>query len=54
MKPENYILSQRFKYLALGSIAGFILALNEHPIDYYLVAGFVILTIILGWWIKRR
>ena len=54
MKPESYILSQRFKYLALGSIVGFFLALNESPLDYYLVIGFLILCCVLMWWVKRR
>ncbi len=54
MDSKNFILSQKFRYLGFGAIIGFIFALNESPLDYYLLIGFVVLTIILEWWIKRR
>ena len=58
MKENNnvrkYILSQRPSYLALGAVVGFFIGLNEKPINYYMIVGFVLLAVVMSWLIGRR
>ncbi len=54
MDTNKYIQSQRLSYLALGSIVGFFIGLNEAPINYYMIVGFVLLAILISWWVKRK
>ena len=51
-KTKSYIISEKLKYLGLGSIIGLVLSLNNNPTLY--VAGFVLLTIVLGVWLKKK
>jgi len=39
MNPKNYVISQRLAYLGLGSLVGFVIALNKTPLNYYMILG---------------
>ena len=54
MNPKNYILSQRLAYLGMGGTVGYIISLNESPIDFYLLAGFFVLVIGFSEWYRRK
>jgi len=40
-QAKNYILSQRFTYLAMGAVVGFFIGVNERPLSYYMIGGFI-------------
>ena len=54
MSLKKYILSQRLSYLALGALGGFFIGLNEVPINYYMLLGFVLVAVLISWWIKKK
>jgi len=47
-------MSERLSYLALGSFVGFLIAQNKSPLDYIIIAIFVLLAGILSVIFKRR
>jgi len=54
MNPKNYVISQRLAYLGLGSLVGFVIALNKTPLNYYMILGFVLLVIITSEYFRRK
>ena len=53
-KFKNYILSQRFKYLALGLIAGYFAGISGEPWRYILIIVFFFLAMFLSLWYGKR
>ena len=54
MNPKNYVISQRISYLGIGSLAGFVIALNEEPLSYYMILGFILLAIVISEYFRRK
>ena len=54
MNPKNYVISQRLAYLGLGSLVGFVLALNKKPLSYYMIIGFVLVAIVISEYFRRK
>jgi len=46
---KKYILSQRFKYLVLGAVAGYFIALTQDPYRTIFIVAFVVIGTILSW-----
>jgi len=38
----------------MGSLAGFVIALNEEPLSYYMIIGFVLLAIVVSEYFRRK
>ena len=51
---KNYILSQRLSYFVLGAVAGYFIAKNKSPLDYYMIVGFVLVAVLVSWWFRRK
>ena len=54
MITKNYILSQRTANLALGAVIGFVLGMNQKPLNYYLVGAFVFICAGLSYWYGKK
>jgi hypothetical protein len=54
MKPENYIKSQRVKYLTLGALAGFFIGLNDEPYRTPMIFAFVLIGLVVSWRLSKR
>lgn len=54
MTPKNYIIGERLRYLGLGAVVGFIIALNKSPVREALIIALVLATIIFTYWFKRK
>ena len=46
---KRYILSQRFKYVTLGLVAGYFIALTQNPYRTIFIVAFVVIGTILSW-----
>ena len=53
-KFKSYILSQRFKYLALGLIAGYFIGITQEPYNYIFILVFVFLAIVLSLYFNKK
>jgi len=54
MNIKYYVISQRIAYLGLGSLVGFVLALNKKPLSYYMILVFVLFAIIISEYFRRK
>jgi hypothetical protein len=54
MKAENYIKSQRVKYLTIGALAGFFIGLNGEPYRTPMIFAFVLIGLIVSWRLSKR
>lgn len=51
---KDYVRSDRYGYMAIGILIGWLLSWNEPPLNFILVLIFMIACVILSWHFTRK